>query len=80
MSPERSLTPEQRERLKAEVQSPFKSLRRFFYIAFGLSGGIGGFIFVMKLLAGDPWQTILPNLGLQIGVAGLMALLLWFDR
>ena len=76
----RQLTPEQKERLQAEAQSPFRSLRRFFYIAFGLSGAMGGFIFLMKLLAGNPWETTLPNLGLQVGLTGLMVFLLWFDR
>ena len=80
MSPQRSITPEQKKRLQAEAESPFKSLRRFFYIAFGLSGAMGGFIFFMKLLAGNPWQSTLPNLGLQVGLTSLMAFLLWFDR
>ena len=75
-----SLTPEQRARLKAEAESPLKSLRRFFYLAFGLSGGMGAFIFLMKLLAGNPWQTTLPNLALQVGVTALMAGLFWIER
>lgn len=75
-----SLSPEQRSRLQAEAQSPFKSLRRFFYIAFALSGGMGAFIFFMKLLAGNPWQTTVPNLALQIGITGLMIGLLWIER
>ncbi len=74
------LTSEQRSRLEAEAQSPFKSLRRFFYLAFALSGGMGAFIFLMKLLAGNPWQTTLPNLALQAGVTGLMGGLLWVER
>ena len=80
MSSQKSLTPEQKKRLLAEAESPFKPLRRFFYVAFGLSGAMGGFIFLMKLLAGNPWQSTLPNLGLQIGLTSLMALLLWIDR
>lgn len=75
-----SLTDEQRSRLQAEAESPFRSLRRFFYLAFALSGGMGAFIFFMKLLAGNPWQTTLPNLALQIGVTGLMLGLLWLER
>ena len=74
------LSPEQLSRLAAEAQSPFKSLRRFFYIAFGLSGGVGAFIFLMQLLAGNPWQTTLPNLALQTGLTGLMLFLLWLER
>lgn len=79
-SEQSQLSPEQLSRLQAEAKAPFKSLRRFFYLAFGASGGIGAFIFFMKLLAGNPWQTILPNLSLQIGVTGLMGVLLWVER
>jgi hypothetical protein len=74
------LSSQQLSRLQAEALSPFKSLRRFFYLAFGLSGGVGAFIFLMKLLAGNPWQTTLPNLALQTGLTGLMGLLLWVER
>ena len=73
------LSAAQRDRLQAEAQSPFKSLRRFFYLAFALSGGLGAFIFLMKLLAGNPWQTTLPNLALQVGLTGLMGFLFWVE-
>ncbi|MEM9136424.1 MAG: DUF3493 domain-containing protein [Cyanobacteria bacterium P01_F01_bin.42] len=76
----KNLTPEQRSRLEAEVKSPFKSLRRFFYIAFALSGGIGAYIFLIKLLSGDPWRTTLPNLVIQLGLTALMGGLFWIER
>lgn len=76
----KNLTPEQRSRLEAEVKSPFKPLRRFLYVAFALSGGIGAYIFLIKLLAGEPWRTTLPNLIIQVALTAIMAGLLWVER
>ena len=67
---------QQYARLKAEAVAPYKSLRKFIYIACGASGFIGAFIFLSQLLAGRDVESTLPNLGLQLGVVALM-IFLW---
>ena len=47
-----NLTPERYARLKAESKAPYRGLRKFFYVAFGASGLIGGFVFLAKLGGG----------------------------
>jgi hypothetical protein len=79
-SPEPSapkLSPEKYARLKAEARAPYKGIRKFFYLAFGLSGLLGGFIFFFKVLAGRDLPHSLPNLALQ---AGVVALMIWLYR
>jgi hypothetical protein len=61
-----------RERLRAEAQTPYKGLRKTFYVVFAASALVGSFIFSLKLIAGDSLETTLPNLGLQLGVLALM--------
>jgi hypothetical protein len=73
------IDPELYRRLKAEAQSPFRSLRRFFYLAFAGSGFIGGVVFLAKLAAGKNLDTTIPNLALQAGVVTLMITLYRWD-
>ena len=70
-----SIDPELYRRLKAEAQSPYRALRRFFYLAFAGSGFIGGVVFLARLAAGRELETTIPNLALQMGVVALMVTL-----
>jgi Low psii accumulation1 / Rep27 len=74
-------TPQDYEKLKAELKAPFLGLRRFVYLACGASGSVGAYIFVTQLLAGrGETTTTLNNLAVQMGVIGLMTLLYRIDR
>ena len=73
--PPSGMSKERYARLVAEAQTPFKGLRKFFYVAFAASGAIGGFVFFTKILAGRDLETALPNLALQLGVVALMVFL-----
>lgn len=75
-----NLTPEKYARLKAESKAPYRGLRKFFYIAFGASGLIGGFVFLAKLIAGQNLASDLPNFALQAGVVALMVFLFRIDK
>jgi hypothetical protein len=66
------LSPEKYARLRAEAKAPYKGLRQFLYLGLGLSASIGAGIFFLQFLAGRDSIAILPNLGLQVGVAALM--------
>ena len=70
-----NLDPEMYARLKAEAKAPYKSLRKFFYMAFGASGFIGAVVFLAKIIAGRDIPTALPNFALQIGLVALMLFL-----
>ena len=70
-----NLDPEQYKRLKAELKTPYKGLRKFIYGAFGASGFIGAVIFFAQVIAGRNLNTALPNLALQVGVVALMIFL-----
>ncbi|MBF2077159.1 MAG: DUF3493 domain-containing protein [Synechococcales cyanobacterium T60_A2020_003] len=73
----RSLTPEERDRLMAEVKAPYRGLRIFVYFACAASGAIGAVIFLSQLVAGRGDPATLPNFALQLGV---IALMVWFFR
>lgn len=73
----RSLTPEERERLLAEVKAPYRGLRIVLYFAFAASGAIGALVFLSRLLAGQADPATLPNFALQLGV---IALMVWLFR
>ena len=73
-------TPEQYARLKAEAATPYRGLRKFVYVAFGVSGFIGAFIFLAQLLAGRDVETALPSFALQVGVIALMIFLFSWDK
>ena len=72
--------PEKYARLLAESKAPYRGLRKFIYVSFGLSGAIGGFVFLFRVLAGRDLETTLPNLALQIGVVALMVGLFRWDK
>jgi len=76
-SPERQLTPEQYQRLKVELKTPYRSLRKFVYFAFGASGTVGALVFLAQLLAGRQVGVALPNFALQLGIVTLM---IWLFR
>lgn len=69
--------PEKYAHLRAEAAAPYRGLRRFFYASCAASGAIGGFIFVMQLLAGRGIENTGLNLSVQVGVVALMG---WFWR
>ncbi len=74
------LNSEQYARLKAEMASPYRGLRKFIYLACGASGSIGAFIFLTQLLAGRDVEAALPNFALQVGVVALMVFLFRLER
>ncbi|MBD2114176.1 MULTISPECIES: DUF3493 domain-containing protein [Cyanophyceae] len=78
--PPPGMSPEKYARLKAEAQAPYKSLRKFVYVAVGASGAIGAFVFFTQLLAGRDVGNALPNLGVQLGVIGIVILLFRLEK
>ncbi|GAB4210773.1 MAG: hypothetical protein OHK0012_01900 [Synechococcales cyanobacterium] len=60
-----------RAKFLAEAMSPYRGLRLFIYLAAGLSGSIGGVIFLLQTLAGRDLAVALPTLALQSGVVAL---------
>lgn len=75
--PGERLGAEKYARLKEEAKAPYRGLRQFIYMAFAASGFIGGFIFLMQLIAGRDVEAALPNFALQ---AGIVALMVWLFR
>jgi Low psii accumulation1 / Rep27 len=71
------LNEEQLTRLRAEAKAPYRGVRQFFYIALGGSAVLGGFVFLMKAIAGEDLERTLPNLLLQVGV---VAVIVWLWR
>ena len=71
------LSPEQYVRLRSEIATPYKGLRKLVYAVCGASGLIGAFVFLAQLVAGREVDTALPNFALQIGVVALM---IWLFR
>jgi hypothetical protein len=67
--------PNLKNRLKAEIASPYRGLRQFIYLGVGASGFIGAFVFFFQILAGRNIESSLPNFGLQVGIIALMVLL-----
>ncbi|MBW4485309.1 MAG: DUF3493 domain-containing protein [Tildeniella torsiva UHER 1998/13D] len=79
-TPPQGMSREKYARLKAEAQAPYKSLRKFIYGAVGASGAIGAFVFFTQLLAGRDVSSALPNLGVQLGVIGIVVLLFRLEK
>ncbi len=71
------LDPEKYARLKAELDAPYRGLRKFIYVTFGASGFIGAFISFAKIISGQNIGSAFPNFALQVGV---MALMIWLFR
>mmetsp|Transcript_5493 Transcript_5493/g.8534 ORF Transcript_5493/g.8534 Transcript_5493/m.8534 type:complete len:185 (+) Transcript_5493:33-587(+) len=85
--PKQKKTYDMRTRLEAEVRTPFRGARTFFYTAFVGSGAIGAFFFFTKSLASisgvrgaAPLSELLPNLALQLGVIALFSYLLILEK
>jgi Low psii accumulation1 / Rep27 len=76
----RNLTPEQYQRLTAEIAAPYRPLRQLVYVACGASGFIGGLIFLARIAAGREVSSALPNFALQVGVVALMVLLFRWEQ
>ena len=67
--------------LKAEAQAPYKGLRKFIYLGIGASGAIGGFIFLLQLIAQKNITQNIGNFLVQVAVVSLMIFLYrWEDR
>jgi len=77
--PKPSLNSDQYARLRAEAKAPYRPLRKFIYLAFGISGLLGAFIFLVQIAAQRDVTEALPNLGVQIGVIALMVVLFRWD-
>ena len=75
--PKTKLEPEKYARLKAELDAPYRGLRKFIYVAFTISGFIGAFISLAKIIAGQNIYSAFPNFALQVGI---MALMIWLFR
>ncbi len=73
-------TDELRQRLRAEAIAPYRGLRRVFYGVFAASGLMGGFILVLKWLAGTAPSDVGWSLALQLGVVVLMVALWRWDQ
>ncbi|MCJ2541764.1 DUF3493 domain-containing protein [Thermostichus vulcanus] len=70
-----------RVRLLTELASPYRSLRRFIYLAVGSSATIGAFVFFFRALAGRELSVTLPSLALQLGIlAAMLGLNHWEGR
>jgi hypothetical protein len=63
-----NLSPSDRVRLLSELASPYRGIRKFIYLAAGLSGGIGAFVFLFRVLAGHDLAVSVPSLALQVGI------------
>ena len=74
------ISPEKYARLKAEVQAPYRGLRKFIYIGLGASGFLGALTFLAKIAAGQDLARDLPNFALQVGVVALMIFLFRIDQ
>jgi len=64
----------------SQVLAPYRTLRLWIYGLAGASGVIGGMIFGMQALAGKDVGLALPNLGIQVGVISLCALLWRWEK
>ena len=76
--PDRSVDPQLRKRLLAELRAPWRGLRRALWIALAASAGLGLAVMAMRAAAGG--ETASADLVLQVGAVLLFGGLLWFDR
>ncbi|MGK7921985.1 MAG: DUF3493 domain-containing protein [Trichodesmium sp.] len=76
-TPQTKLDPEKYAHLKAELDAPYRGMRKFIYVVFAASGSIGAFVFFAKILAGQNITSTFPSFALQIGVVALM---IWLFR
>tara|TARA_B100000242_G_scaffold2904_1_gene1757 strand:- start:442 stop:678 length:237 start_codon:yes stop_codon:yes gene_type:complete len=72
------IDPELKKKLLQESKTPFKGLRRIFWIAFTGSAFLGLLIMFSKIASGSELQQ--NNLLIQVGACILFSTLLFFDR
>ena len=72
------IDPELKKKLLKETQSPFKGLRKIFWIAFSGSAFLGLLIMLSKIASGGEFQQ--NNVFIQIGACIIFPTLLIFDR
>lgn len=77
------LSDESKAKIKAEIASPFRAVRKFAYIAMGLAGGLGTFTAVPQLIfalqdGGDAVPSALGNIAIDLG--GVIGGVLLYDR
>ena len=72
------IDPELKKKLLKESKTPFKGLRKLFWIAFSGSAFLGLFIMLFKIASGNELQQ--NNLIIQLGSCILFPTLLFFDR
>ncbi|MCS6782457.1 MAG: DUF3493 domain-containing protein [Gloeomargarita sp. SKYBB_i_bin120] len=71
---------ERRWRLREATKAPYRGLRQFIYLAFGLSGAIGALVFATDLLSGQGDVRTGVNLLLQLGLVAAMGTLWRWER
>ena len=72
------IDPELKKKLLEESQSPFKGLRRIFWIAFSGSALLGLLIMLSKIASGSELNP--KNLFIQLGACIIFPTLLVFDK
>ena len=72
------IDPELKKKLLRETQTPFRGIRRIFFIAFAGSAFLGLLIMLSKIASGNQFQ--LNNLLIQISASVLFPILLFLDR
>ena len=72
------IDPELKKKLLKESQTPFKGLRRIFWIAFSGSSFLGLLIMLLKLASGGEFQQ--NNLLIQLCACIIFPGLLFLDR
>ena len=72
------IDPELKKKLFKESQTPFKGLRRIFWIAFSGSAFLGLLIMLSKIASGSEFQQ--NNLFIQIGACIIFPTLLILDK
>ena len=72
------IDPELKKKLLRETQTPFRGIRKIFFIAFSGSAFLGLLIMLSKIASGNQLQ--LNNLLIQISACLLFPILLFLDR
>tara|TARA_A100001388_G_C28458959_1_gene352330 strand:- start:146 stop:385 length:240 start_codon:yes stop_codon:yes gene_type:complete len=72
------IDPELKKKLLRETQTPFRGIRKIFFIAFSGSAFLGLLIMLFKMAGGNQLQ--LDNLLIQISACLLFPILLFLDR